>query len=615
MKSWRILLVVALVSTMILSACGGTPETIVETVEVEKTVVEEKEVEVPVEATVIVEVETETGLKVVPRERTLYYQFGSSGGAYDMWGVHNPYAQGYTHQTGDIFAWEPLEWYSAFADEYIPWLATGHEFNDDFTELTINIREGVEWSDGEPFTAADVAFTLSMLAETEEVLPFSINMKEWIEEATAADDYTAVIKFKTPQPRFYYDYLTWKFDNGMIILPEHIFKDVEEVNAFTNLDLDKGWPITTGPYKVVMSSQTQNWYDRRDDWWAAKAGLADLPEVERIVALPNIDETMNSQLIIKNAVDIGQDLPPGVVRSIMEQNPNVITHTPNPPYGYICHWAVNLGFNIQEPPFDNPDIRWAISYALDRDLIVEAGWEGASTASELFLPHFPGLSPFLDNIQDLLAEYPTTEYNLEKSAVLMEKNGWTKDGDGFWTKDGERFAFTLTTWPVLNPPGPVIAELLRKAGFEVTHQSPADATEIIGTGALDNSFLCGHWGSTSGDPLLSMEAYNGAKLAETGAWADFYSGLWRYSNPDYDAILKEMGTIPPGDPRVMELWHDAMEIWLKDLPSIPMFQWIHRIPMNTTYWEGWPTDENPYVNGAMWQKTAPLVLHRLEATQ
>ncbi|NIV32029.1 MAG: hypothetical protein GWN58_21860, partial [Anaerolineae bacterium] len=75
---------------------------------------------------------------------------------------------------------------------------------------------------------------------------------------------------------------------------------------------------------------------------------------------------------------------------------------------YICHWAVNLGFNIQEPPFDNPDIRWAISYALDRDLIVEAGWEGASTASELFLPHFPGLSPFLDNIQDLLAEYPTT---------------------------------------------------------------------------------------------------------------------------------------------------------------------------------------------------------------
>ena len=133
-------------------------------------------------ATIVVE--KEVGMRAVPRERTLYYQFGSSGGVFDLvGGVHNPYATGFTHQTGDIFMWEPLEFYSAFADEYIPWLASGHEFSADFTELTISIREGTEWSDGVPFTANDVAFTMNMILETEDVLPFSINIKEWIEEA------------------------------------------------------------------------------------------------------------------------------------------------------------------------------------------------------------------------------------------------------------------------------------------------------------------------------------------------------------------------------------------------------------------------------------------------
>lgn len=623
----KIGLVFALVfaSLLLLAACApaAAPETIVQTVEVEKIVEVQATVEVErtveVEATVevekIVEVVPEDAFKVVPRERTLYYQFGDSGGAWATWGVHNPYAQGFTHQTGDILAWEPLEYYSAFANEYIPWLATGHEYNDDFTELTISIRDDAKWSDGEPFTARDVAFTINMLLGADAGVPFAINIQDWVEEATAPDDQTAVIKFKEPQPRFYFDYLTWKYDTGMIIVPEHIFKDVEDLAAFTYFDPEQGWPVTTGPFKIVSSTQTQKWMDRRDNWWAAETGFHELPEVERVVALPSISETQNAQLSIQNVIDIGQDLPAGVILSIMEQNPKVISHTPNPPYGYMDHWAVNMGFNIQEPPFDNPEIRWAISYAIDRDIVVEAGWEGASYTSELFLPDYPGLRPFLDDVQDLLEEYPTNEYNLEKSAALMEKNGYVKDSEGFWSKDGERFSFDLVTWPVLNPPGPVIAELLRQGGFDVTHGSPADVTEIIGTGRPNTAYLVGHWGSVGGDPLLSMEAYNGAKLVPTGEWADFYSGLWRYSNPEYDKILEEMGTVAPGDPRVMELWHDGMAIWLKDLPSLPMFQWIHRWPMNTTYWEGWPTEANAYVNGSPAQKTFPLIVMNLKATQ
>ena len=112
-----------------------------------------------------------------------------------------------------------------------------------------------------------------------------------------------------------------------------------------------------------------------------------------------------------------------------------------------------------------------------------------------------------------------------------------------------------------------------------------------------------------------MEAYNGAKLVETGTWADFYSGLWRYSNPEYDEYLVKIGNLAPGDPEIMTLWREAMEIWLKDLPSIPMFQWIHRWPMNTTYWDGWPTEADPYVNGSPAHKTFVLMVHNLTPAQ
>ena len=58
---------------------------------------------------------------------------------------------------------EGLEYYSAFADKFMPWTAESHEYNADGTELTIKIRKGVEWSDGTPFTAKDVVFTLNGL--------------------------------------------------------------------------------------------------------------------------------------------------------------------------------------------------------------------------------------------------------------------------------------------------------------------------------------------------------------------------------------------------------------------------------------------------------------------
>ena len=60
----------------------------------------------------------------------------------------------------------------------------------------------------------------------------------------------------------------------------------------------------------------------------------------------------------------------------------------------------------------------------------------------------------------------------------------------------------------------------------------------------------------------------------------------------------------------MDQWRRAMEIWLPELPDIQIQEWYHRIPMNTTYWQGWPTRDDAYVNGAFWHLTFQLILNQ-----
>jgi peptide/nickel transport system substrate-binding protein len=582
---------------------------------VEKVVKEAVEVEKEVTRVVeqVVEKVVETGIRNVPRERTLVIYFGGSGGTWTNAGIGSCYATGFTHQNGDAATLEGLEYYSAFADEFYPWTAESHQYNADGTELTIKIRKGVEWSDGVPFTAKDVAFTLNGLIAQAPALRNSAYVKEWVKEAKAVDDFTVQISFTKPNWRFYFDYLTFKFDTGIYIVPEHVYKDHDDWTTFLNFDVDKGMPVTTAPYRYTYWTNMQKFEDRRDDWWAAKIGFAELPEIERVLCLPMVDDTKAAQLSINNSLDACLDLRPNIIKTIVEQNPNVIAHSgKKPPYGYVDWWPNNMGFNDLEPPYSNPDIRWAVSYAIDRQLAIDVAYDGAGQLNDLFLPDYLSLKPFKDEIQDLLEQYPTNEYNPAKSAELLEKNGYAKNRDGFWEKDGEVLTLNVGGWQIYADFGPVVAEVLRKNGFDADFSMPADYSERMGLGQV-NGFLNGHGGSVGPDPYLSCDLYNARRVMPTGESG--WSSIWRWKNEAYTAIIDEMGTVPMGDPKVKELFRKAMEIWLRELPSVPLIQWFHRIPMNLTYWTGWPWEEDPYLNGAFWHLTFPRIIDRLKPTK
>ena len=78
-------------------------------------------------------------------------------------------------------------------------------------------------------------------------------MERWVKDAVAVDDLRAKITLKAPNPRFIFSYFTNNFDNGIPIMPKHIWES-EDPKEFANFSMAKGWPVVTGPYRLKHAS-------------------------------------------------------------------------------------------------------------------------------------------------------------------------------------------------------------------------------------------------------------------------------------------------------------------------------------------------------------------------
>jgi peptide/nickel transport system substrate-binding protein len=545
----------------------------------------------------------------VPREETLVAVRSPAEGKYVEYNLWNPFLPLANHQLGAHMTSEPLAFYSAFIDKTTMWLAESYEYSPDYKTLTIKTRPNVTWSDGEPFSATDVAYTFNKLVEVGPAVKWGADVQQFLEAAEITDENTVVCNFKVPAPRFF-DFVTYKFDIGVYIMPEHIFKD-EDFATFNFFDIEKGWPVTTSPWRVVFSSEEQKVLDRADDWWGVEAGVAELPAPKRFIYLPDPGEQGLISGIIANQYDIDTGIQPAGFATVFSGNDKVTTWTgQESPFGYTDWWPHSLYVNNEVAPWDDPNVRWALSSYINREQIIDIAWMGASLPSTLFVPDYPPLQPFLESVAPLIEEYPYLEYNPTKGDELLTAKGWTKDGNGMWLDEsGQPISLEIISFFDFTAVGPVLVEQLKQAGIEATYSEPPNMFTRFSAGDYTGA-LFGHGGSYSSDVYYSLRLYQTASAKIPGGHLVNFS---RWHNEEYDTLVDELyGISPTETEKVMEIWNKCLALWLPEYPDIQISQGLHRLPTNTTYWTGWPDAENPYVNTAHWHLTWPLVVHTLK---
>lgn len=549
-----------------------------------------------------------TGFKEVPREETVIFE--TIDGRVAVPDNMNPYL---ANQYLDWGMWqanqESLFYLNFETGELVPWQAEGYEYNDDYTELTINLREGVKWSDGEPFTADDVVFTINMLKANPE-LQYSFDMEQWVEDVQAKDEHTVVFTLTSPNPRFLTSYFCVRIWETLLIAPKHIWENVDPIQ-FTNYDLEKGYPVGTGPYKLVRSTETETVWDLLDNWWAAEIGFHEMPKPKRAIWTGVATEEVRAAKLANNELDAAWILSRSSFETALKQNPNLIGWTKDLPYAYLDACPRFLALNHAIPPFDNAEVRWAINDAINRDELVAIAYEGMNDPALTLYPTYASLQTFLDRNATLFQEHPIFVNDPTKAAERMTNAGFTKDDAGYWVdEDGKRIQFTILIQASETDKvkmGPVLVDQLMKAGFEADFQ--ALETAIFSDDTFNGNaqaWITDVCASVS-DPWNTFDRFHSRNYTPVGTPGAVNPAI-RYKNPELDALIDAMAQMPPEDPNFNAAADEALAIWVDDLPVIPLVQCMLLTPFNNTYWTNWPNAQNNYYQPGHWWVTGGQIL-------
>jgi peptide/nickel transport system substrate-binding protein len=483
--------------------------------------------------------------------------------------------------------------------EFIPWLAESFEYNDDASSLTVKLRDGVTWNDGEPFTADDVVFTYDIMRENPS-MSWAVEASNAVASVEKVDDLTVTFNLTSPNPRFHLNREAFPavgIWGGITILPKHIWEN-EDPLTFKNNP-----PVTTGPYRLKEATQSSVVWERRDDWWATDV-LGVTPGPREVQFLYLGAESNVAQALVNNELDtpnIGI-LSAGSFQEVARRNENVRAWQTEPPFSWADPCPRVMMVQNATPPLDKPEVRWALSSLIDRQAVVDLAYEGTTTPAWGIWPEYDANLPYFEAIGDLREQYPVDRYDPDKAAELLAEAG-VSPGDlslRYLVDGNSNEEMKVAT---------VIADQLRAAGIEVETQtlSGSAVDDAIRRGDYDlkvHSFCPGYI-------VENLDLFHSKNYVPLGEMAPWYErNSFRYKNPELDAVIDKMYQVPPDDTAALTaLFEDAMEIWLPDLPVIPIVQAPALVPFNSTYWTGWPTAEDPWNMPVSWWATFNLVIN------
>jgi len=488
------------------------------------------------------------------------------------------------------------------------WLATGYEYGPNYKSLTISLRKGVTWSDGEPFSADDVIFTFNMLMK-HPTLYYATTLLEWVTNIEKIDDYTVRLDLKKPNPRFHLSLSTvW----GISIVPKHIWED-EDPLEFTN------WPpVHTGPYKVVKADVEEMVFERIDDWWGNN--VFGKPEPKYIIWRYLSPEVRVIEMINHN-LDACYLAGPTDYLTVKKYNPYAMAWYDGPPYAWIDPCPRYFGVNMRIYPWNITEVRRALSLAINRTKCVEVAYEGYGFVNPLAVPLYAYHQPYFDAVEDILDEIKPTKYDPEEAKAILDRLGFVdKDGDGIReTPDGKPLSMTIISgsWvPEKLRLGEIYKESLLAIGIDAVTK-PLEGAAFsdpwnFKTFEGQTQWMCQSWT----DPFYMFQKYHSKFYVPMGNSTYGTSNDAGYVNPEFDAIVDKLSVLPydMNNATIRELYRKATRMLLEDVVFIPTTQAMFTLAQDTYYWEGWANSENPYQATAEWWPSFFWNILRLHST-
>lgn len=514
------------------------------------------------------------------------------------------------------FMYEPFAHYLPQTQEYLPRLA--ESWSIDGQKVTVKLKKGLKFSDGQPFTARDVVSTVTMIQAVWS-WPYEI------QNVTAPDDETVVFTLweNTNPQGFLYTLLT----NGAMasLAPYHLYEPfLEEASQVASLGKAIYYRQVAG--ETVAQEEKDQYdtlYSQLRDKIDAFAPFKDQGSVPVVGPFGPQKVTQNEMILTANphhwersqtAVDeirfknwssnefvwgallsgeldaAHPSMPKDVVDQLGQLNPELHGVT-------VSDLSdVALLFNFRKLLFQDPALRQAIAYALDRNAVRDiAAWQAASYDGS----HDTGLLKSAESAwipADAVAQLPTYTYDPEKAARILEAAGYTKGSKGWMTPHGQPVAFTVSVYGPHNDwvlAAREVVNQLKDFGFQVDLKLIPEGMrdQVILGGDFDAAvdFGSAWWGFPH--PVTGYDRlYSGDVAKATGFPVKEASPLLGGATPE--EVLLTLRADPQG-PRAKEAIAELARFTSQMLPVIPLYEKVLPIYYSEQRWAGWPAADDP----------------------
>lgn len=460
------------------------------------------------------------------------------------WGFPSPFSYflgpGYERMS---LIYDTLLWKDA-AGDLVPWLASDYERSDDGLTYTFALREDVRWHDGEPLTAADVAFTFAYYAEHADRLPpFVIIRPQEVAEAKAIGDHRVEIRLSKPIVTF-----PELVAGRLPIIPQHVWADIDDPGGASELDV----LIGSGPYRLEERSQggTAYLYTAHDDYFLGT------PFVERL-EMPPVDDQLTA--VLADDLDAGAPQVTGATEEALAP------FRDDPQFGVIdgpLDFTVALYWNLAKGgALDDVRFRRACAMAIDRDKLVERLVSGQGVAGN---PGFlPPDHPFHADVED----YP---FDPDRAASLLDDAGYSRSAEGVRRDtDGRPLRFKLLAVPPVSSVVDLVIGALEPLGVEL-EIDPVDFPGLAGamsSGSYDMALPL--YGNVSGDPDYMRRLY-------ASTVTKLFHSARGYANDEVDELAAAQ-RVAADEGQRRQLVARLQRLVANDLPFLPLYY-------PTSYW-------------------------------